>query len=106
MSRIGKLPIRGSRRRDRARSMTDNVVTVKGPKGELTQKVQQGYEDRTRKAARSSSPVPSTTSTTRALHGLYRALIHNMVVGVTKGFEKVLDDGRRRLPRAARTARS
>lgn len=88
MSRIGRLPIPVPAgvtvTIDEA-----NVVTVKGPKGTLSQNVisdikveQQGAEIIVTR--------PSDKKEHRSLHGLYRALINNMITGVTKGFEKVL----------------
>ena len=88
MSRIGRLPIK----LPAGVSVTvdsDNLVTVKGPKGTLSQKVNKDItitqEDGELHVARPSDAKPH-----RALHGLYRALINNMVTGVTGGFEKVL----------------
>lgn len=88
MSRIGKLPIRvpvGV-----TVSIKDNVVTVKGPKGELAQVVnpdiQVAIEDGVVHLVR-----PTDDKNHRALHGLYRALIHNMVVGVSEGYKKELE---------------
>ena len=88
MSRIGRLPIPVPA----GVTVTvdaDNVVTVKGPKGELNQKVNKDI-----KVEQVGNEVivsrPSDSKPHRSLHGLYRSLINNMVVGVTKGFEKVL----------------
>ncbi len=84
MSRIGKLPIRipdGV-----AISLgNDHVITVKGPKGELTQKID---KDITVEIADGEVTVkrPTDQIRHRALHGLYRSLIYNMVTGVSKGF--------------------
>jgi len=68
----------------------DNVVTVKGPKGTLTQRIpavlsveQEGAVLHVRR--------PDDLKENRALHGLARSLIHNMVTGVTEGFKKELD---------------
>ena len=88
MSRIGKLPI------ELPAGVTvdvkDNVVTVKGPKGELKQAVNPaiGVEvsDGVLHVTR-----PDDSKQSRAQHGLYRALIHNMVVGVTEGFAVTLE---------------
>lgn len=67
-----------------------NVVTVKGPKGELKQQV-----DKSMKIEQKDGTVtiarPSDNRKDRANHGLTRALINNMVVGVTEGFEKKLE---------------
>ena len=88
MSRIGKLPIQVPAGVTVTIS-DDNMVTVKGPKGELSQKVNKditiGLDNGVLTVSRPSDSKPH-----RAMHGLYRALINNMVVGVTKGFEKVL----------------
>ncbi len=89
MSRIGKLPVAFPS----AVSVTigeDNLVTVKGPKGELTQKFNEDMEIKLE-----GSTVVVTRSTDdkkhRALHGLTRAVIANMVQGVTQGFSKELE---------------
>ena len=88
MSRIGRLPIPVPA----GVTVTiadDNTVTVKGPKGELSQKVNKDM-----KVEQVGSEIivsrPSDSKPHRSMHGLYRSLINNMVVGVTKGFEKVL----------------
>jgi large subunit ribosomal protein L6 len=88
MSRIGKLPIQVPA----GVTVTiadDNTVTVKGPKGELSQKVNKDIKVEQEGAVLTVSR-PSDSKPHKAMHGLYRALIHNMVVGVTNGFEKVL----------------
>ena len=87
MSRIGRAPI--ALPAGVTFDNTDNLVTVKGPLGSLTQKVDPSItvvlEDGHILVKRHSDDKDH-----RALHGLYRALIHNMVTGVTKGFEKNL----------------
>ena len=88
MSRIGKSPVTIP---SGAEVKVDgNVVTVKGPKGELTQEmdscVQMKVEDGTITFTRESDAPDH-----RAKHGLYRALIHNMCVGVSEGFKKELE---------------
>ena len=87
MSRIGKLPIHVPA--GVTVTIKDNVVTVKGPKGELVQEVNPDInvtlEDGVIHLTR-----PTDDKNHRALHGLYRSLINNMVVGVTKGWEKKL----------------
>ena len=88
MSRIGKLPIQVPA----GVTVTiadDNTVSVKGPKGELSQKVN---KDITVQLDGQVLTVtrPTDSKPHRAMHGLYRALINNMVVGVSNGFEKVL----------------
>jgi len=89
MSRIGKLPI--SVPAGVAISVdNDNAVTVKGPKGTLTTKVDRdiavAIEDGTLTVTR-----PTEQKRHKAMHGLYRSLINNMVEGVSKGFEKKLE---------------
>src|SRR5215510_13187180 len=89
MSRIGKQPVNipsgvtvtvGS----------DNVLTVKGPKGELKQSI-----DRDIKVEVKDGQVlfnrPTDQIRHRALHGLHRALVSNMVKGVTEGFKRQLE---------------
>ena len=67
----------------------DNLVTVKGPKGELSEKVNKEIKVELENGVITVSR-PSDSKPHRSMHGLYRALINNMVIGVTKGFEKVL----------------
>ena len=85
MSRIGKAPISIPAGVTITVS-TDNVVTVKGPKGQLTQNVDSdiivSQEDGILLVKR-----PSEQKRHKALHGLYRSLINNMVVGVTEGYK-------------------
>ena len=89
MSRIGKLPV------NLPAGVTvtvgkDNVITVKGPKGELSQEVNSdikvSVED-----GQLSVTRPSDDRIHRALHGLYRSLINNMVFGVSEGYRKELE---------------
>lgn len=89
MSRIGRLPVvipQGV-------TVTigdNNVVTVKGPKGTLTKEMHKDI-----KIALEDGKIivtrPSDEKEHRALHGLTRALLKNMVIGVTEGFQKGLD---------------
>jgi large subunit ribosomal protein L6 len=85
MSRIGKAPISVPSGVTLTVS-DDNLVTVKGPKGELTQKV-----DSDIKVTQEDGIIlvqrPSEQKRHKALHGLYRSLINNMVVGVTEGYK-------------------
>jgi large subunit ribosomal protein L6 len=84
MSRIGKNPITVPSGVEL--SIQGNVVTVKGPKGELTQEVDENlsldYTDSVLTLSR-----PNDDKDIRAKHGLYRALINNMVVGVSEGYK-------------------
>ena len=88
MSRIGKLPI--AIPAGVTIEMKDNVITVKGPKGELKQadnpNIKVEIEDGQVIVNR-----PNDNRESRAQHGLYRALINNMVVGVSEGFKKELE---------------
>ena len=88
MSRIGKLPIAVPAGVTVSVS-EDNTVSVKGPKGTLVQKVN---SDIIIKQENGELLVqrPSDNKAHRAMHGLYRALINNMVTGVTSGFSKTL----------------
>ncbi|MCU0459612.1 MAG: 50S ribosomal protein L6 [Bacteroidales bacterium] len=89
MSRIGKLPV------NLPSGVTlsvgdDNMVSVKGPLGTLSQKV-----DGDIKVEVQNNEIvlsrPSDEKRLKSLHGLYRALIANMVVGVSKGYRKELE---------------
>jgi len=87
MSRIGRMPITipaGVEFKNE-----NNVITVKGPKGTLSREISSditvGLDNGTLTLTRSSDKKDI-----RAKHGLYRALINNMVVGVTNGFQKNL----------------
>jgi len=89
MSRIGKLPVNLPKGVTVSISDT-NLVRVKGPLGELTQPV-----DKDLKVEVVGNEVlltrPSESKNHKSLHGLYRALIHNMVVGVSEGYKKELE---------------
>lgn len=89
MSRIGKSPVKVPNGVTVAVSPA-NEVTVKGPRGELKQVL-----DRDIQVAVKDGQVvlsrPTDQIRHRALHGLYRALINNMVAGVTHGFKKELE---------------
>jgi large subunit ribosomal protein L6 len=89
MSRIGKKPIEITAGVSISVG-SDNVVTVKGPKGQLTEAI-----DRDIKIEIVDNIVnvvrPTDQIRHRAMHGLYRSLISNMVKGVTEGFKKDLE---------------
>ena len=68
----------------------EGVVTVKGPKGELTQELTEGITLEQNEGQLTVNR-PSDSKQHRALHGLYRALINNMIVGTTEGFTKKLE---------------
>ena len=90
MSRIGKAPIAIPKGVEVKVDEKTNTVTVKGPKGQLEQTVnpdlhvaiEDGHVAVTR---------PSDDREHRAQHGLYRALIHNMIVGVSEGYRKEME---------------
>ena len=85
MSRIGKLPIELPA--GVTVDMKENVLTVKGPKGELKQTVNPNIKVEVEDGHITVSR-PDDERESRAQHGLYRALINNMVVGVSAGFKK------------------
>lgn len=68
----------------------DGVVTVKGPKGELSQELKEGITLE-QKDGELTVSRPSDSKSHKALHGLYRALINNMIVGASEGFQKKLE---------------
>ena len=93
MSRIGKLPISIPAGVTVAQDK-DGVVIVKGPKGELSQKVDKSINVKIEDGhvtfeVDENSPV--NVKQKQAFHGLYRALVHNMVVGVSEGYKKELE---------------
>jgi large subunit ribosomal protein L6 len=88
VSRIGKAPIPVPSGVDV--SISGSAVTVKGPKGELSREIPGGI------SLRQDGDVlvverPDDERRSRAMHGLVRSLVNNMVVGVTDGFRKELD---------------
>ena len=89
MSRIGKQPITIPAGVT-VEVSADNTVTVKGPKGTLNEKINKdiavNIEGNVITVTR-----PSDNKEHRAMHGLYRTLINNMVVGVTEGYVKTLE---------------
>ena len=88
MSRIGKLPIAVPA--GVTVTLKDDVVTVKGPKGELSQYVNPLITV-TINPGEVIVSRSSDEKQERAFHGLYRALINNMVVGVSEGYKKELE---------------
>ena len=89
MSRIGRLPITVPA----GVTVTvdsDNLVTVKGPKGTLSQQVNSAITVK-QEGNVLTLERPTDSKPHKAMHGLYRALVHNMVVGVTDGFSKTLE---------------
>src|SRR5574344_49809 len=89
MSRIGKLPI-AIPSGVNVTIDANNTVTVKGPKGELKQAVNSDIKV-TVADGHITFERPSDDKDHRAMHGLYRALVHNMVVGVSDGYKVQLE---------------
>lgn len=89
MSRIGKNPVTITKGVTVSVS-PDNVISVKGPKGELKQAI-----DRDIKVEIAEDKIsfvrPTDQIRHRAMHGLYRSLVNNMVKGVTEGYSKKLE---------------
>ena len=88
MSRIGKMPI--AIPAGVTVEFKDSVVTVKGPKGTLTREIVGNIGMEMEGATLLVKALDDTTET-NAKHGLYRALVNGMVVGVTDGFKKELE---------------
>lgn len=88
MSRIGKLPI--AIPAGVTVTVKDGVITVKGKLGELSQKINPELEYKMEDGVLNITR-PSDSREHRAQHGLYRALIHNMVVGVSEGYKKEME---------------
>jgi len=88
MSRIGKLPI--SVPAGVSITVQDTLVTVKGPKGVLTQEINPNITVTVADGVCTVSR-PNDDKQNRAFHGLYRSLIDNMVVGVSEGYKKTLE---------------
>ncbi len=93
MSRIGKLPVvipAGV-----TVDYKDNVITVKGPKGELNQQINPAInltmEDGHITFEENMDMMNDNPKQRHAYHGLYRALVHNMVVGVSEGYKAELE---------------
>lgn len=88
MSRIGKKPIKIP---DGVEiTVSDNLVTVNGPKGQLYKVIPKDISVEINENVLTVTR-PSDSGQHRALHGLSRSLINNMVEGVTKGYEKTLE---------------
>ena len=93
MSRIGKLPI--SIPAGVSVTFKDDVVSVKGPKGEMCQSVNPAInvkiEDGQISFSENTEKLVEDPKQRHAYHGLYRALVHNMIVGVSEGYKKQLE---------------
>tara|TARA_B100000427_G_C15408147_1_gene550768 strand:- start:299 stop:838 length:540 start_codon:yes stop_codon:yes gene_type:complete len=88
MSRIGKTPI--EIKSGVEISISESFIEVKGPKGSLSQKLPEGISVEKQEEILVVSRVNDLRET-KALHGLIRSLINNMVVGVTDGYQKELE---------------
>lgn len=88
MSRIGKRPIPIPK--DVEVKIQGDLLTVKGPKGELKRRVHPNISV-SKDGDKIFVHTADESREARSLHGLFGALIYNMVIGVTKGFEKVLE---------------
>jgi large subunit ribosomal protein L6 len=88
MSRIGKMPIPIPK--DVKVDLKDNLITVKGSKGELRLNIHPKVNINAEND-RILVSVNDETKESKSFHGLFRALIANMVTGVSQGFERVLD---------------
>ena len=89
MSRIGKKPV------DYPAGVTikigtDNIITVKGPKGELKQAIDRDIKFELKEGSLELLR-PTDQIRHKAMHGLYRSLVSNMVKGVTEGYTKQLE---------------
>ena len=89
MSRIGRAPITIPAGVE-VKVEDNNVITVKGPKGTLTKSLNPTMAIEEKDGALYVSR-PDDEKENRAMHGLTRSLLHNMVVGVTEGFSKSLE---------------
>ena len=92
MSRIGKLPI--TIPAGVTINYSDNVVSVKGPKGEMSQAINPSILVKisgTEVTFEIDEAADIDTKQKQAYHGLYRSLVNNMVVGVSEGYKKTLE---------------
>jgi len=89
MSRIGKAPITIPAGVD-VNISKGNLVTVKGPKGQLTQQVDPDLSIEIEEGVLTVKR-PTNQKRHRSVHGLYRTLIHNMTVGVSEGYVKEME---------------
>jgi len=88
MSRIGKLPINVPNNVEV--TLTETEISVKGPKGTLSQALHANVNVTMEENTITVTPIDETKFS-RSLHGLYRSLINNMIVGVTEGYKKQLE---------------
>lgn len=90
MSRIGKKPIKLASGVSYTFDQKGGSVVVKGPKGELTQKIDPAFK-LVENEGELTLERPTEQKRHKALHGLYRSLINNMVVGVSEGYTRKLE---------------
>ena len=94
MSRIGKLPISIPSGVTVNLDEKTNVVTVKGPKGELSQEINPSIKFNNQDGQITFEVDEKSTVDTKqkqAFHGLYRSLVNNMVIGVSEGYKKTME---------------
>ncbi|QSE97779.1 50S ribosomal protein L6 [Fulvivirga lutea] len=90
MSRIGKKPIKLVDGVSYNYDTKEGIISVKGPKGELKQKIDPAFK-LVENEGTLSIERPTEQKRHKALHGLYRSLIHNMFEGVSQGYKKQLE---------------
>ena len=90
MSRIGNKPVKLVDGVSFNYDQKEGVVTIKGPKGELTQEIDPAFK-LVENEGELTLERPTEQKRHKALHGLYRSLINNMVIGVTEGYKKQLE---------------
>lgn len=90
MSRIGKKPIKLVDGVSYSYNAKEGVISVKGPKGELTQKIDPAFK-LVENEGTLTIERPTEQKRHKALHGLYRSLINNMFEGVSQGYTKKLE---------------
>lgn len=89
MSRVGKLPITIPAKTE-VNVADNNVITVKGPNGTLTEKIDRDIIIKVENGT-ITLERPTEQKRHKALHGLYRSLINNMIVGASTGYKKELE---------------
>jgi len=89
MSRVGKVPV--TILEGVEVSLKDNLMVVKGPKGELQQEYRTDLLDIQVEGTEVTFTRKVETKEARSVHGLYRSLLHNMIQGVSEGFTKSLE---------------
>ena len=90
MSRIGKIPVVLPQNVQVTLFKKNHTITIQGPKGELSQTIHPDVKVDIQESNITLS-IPTAQKRHKMLHGLYRSLIQNMVVGVTQGYKKTLE---------------